>query len=188
MWHSSSSHGHAVAADHILLTQALRSRHASAGIEASLRAWLPSLAVEPSVLVLWLNQVTRRFSGEPPQTPHADFGHEPLPYNGSDRRLCLAFLATMRPALNPADHRVPRVRPICLSTPRSPTRHRPLKPTLHLHQRNSSRNLHLQYSAKSQSTPHCQTLITARSDHPPVLGRSGPQALSLPPNPFGSTG
>jgi hypothetical protein len=56
-----------------------------------------------------------------------------------------------------------------------PARHRPFAPTLHLHQRKSSRNLHLQYSAKSQSTPSCQSLITARSDHPLVLGRSGPQ-------------
>jgi hypothetical protein len=57
-----------------------------------------------------------------------------------------------------------------------PARHRPFTPTLHLHQRKSSRNLHLQYSAKSQSTPCCQSLITIRSDHPPVLGRSGPQS------------
>jgi hypothetical protein len=56
-----------------------------------------------------------------------------------------------------------------------PARHRPFAPTLHLHQRKSRRNLHLQYSAKSQSTPRCQSLITARSDHPPVLGCSGPQ-------------
>jgi hypothetical protein len=56
------------------------------------------------------------------------------------------------------------------------TRQRPFTPTLHLHQRKSSRNLHLQYSAKSQSTPRCQSLITARSDHPPVLVRSGPQS------------
>jgi hypothetical protein len=57
-----------------------------------------------------------------------------------------------------------------------PARHRPFAPTLHLHQRTSSRNLHLQYLAKSQSTPRCQSLITARSDHPPVLGHSGPQS------------
>jgi hypothetical protein len=31
---------------------------------------------------------------------------------------------------------------------RVPARHRPFVPTLHLHQRKSSRNLHLQYSAK----------------------------------------
>jgi hypothetical protein len=60
---------------------------------------------------------------------------------------------------------------------RGPARHRPFAPTLHLHQHKSSRNLHLQYSSKSQSTPCCQSLITARSDHPPVLGRSGPQGV-----------
>jgi hypothetical protein len=60
---------------------------------------------------------------------------------------------------------------------RAPARHRPFAPTLHLHQRKSSRNLHLQYSSKSQSTPRCQSLITARSDHPPVLGHSSPQPL-----------
>jgi hypothetical protein len=59
-----------------------------------------------------------------------------------------------------------------------PARHRPFALPLHLHQRKSSRNMHLQYSAKSQSTPRCQSLITARSDHPPVLGRSSPQLES----------
>jgi hypothetical protein len=54
-----------------------------------------------------------------------------------------------------------------------PTRHRPFVPTLHLHQRKSSLNLHLQYLAKSQSTPRSQSLITARSDHPPVLSLRG---------------
>jgi hypothetical protein len=71
-------------------------------------------------LVLWLNQVTRQFSSEPPQTPRADNGHEPLPCTDSDRRLRLAFLATMRPALDPAGHQVPRVRTSCLSTPQRP--------------------------------------------------------------------
>jgi hypothetical protein len=60
---------------------------------------------------------------------------------------------------------------------RGPARHRPFTPALHLHQRKSSRNLHLQYSAKSQSTPRCQSLIIARRDHPPVLVRSGPLPL-----------
>jgi hypothetical protein len=57
-----------------------------------------------------------------------------------------------------------------------PARHRPFMHALHLHQCKSSRNLHLQYSAKSQSTPRCQSLNTARSNHPPVLRRSGPQS------------
>jgi hypothetical protein len=40
---------------------------------------------------------------------------------------------------------------------------------LHLHQHQSSRNLHLQYLAKNQSTQCCQSLITQGSDHSPVL-------------------
>jgi hypothetical protein len=36
-------------------------------------------------------------------------------------------------------------------------------------QHQSSRNLHLQYIAKNQSTQRCQSLITQGSDHPPVL-------------------
>jgi hypothetical protein len=56
-----------------------------------------------------------------------------------------------------------------------PARHRPFALALHLHQHKPNRNLHLQYSANSQSTPRCQSLITARSDHPPFLGCSGPQ-------------
>jgi hypothetical protein len=70
----------------------------SAGIKASQRARIPSSPAEPPVLVLWLNHVTLWFSGEPPQTPRADSGHEPLPCTGSGRRLHLAFIATMRPA------------------------------------------------------------------------------------------
>jgi hypothetical protein len=85
MKHSSSSHGHTVVVYRVLPTQALRSRHASAGIEASRRARIPSPPAEPPVLVLWLNQVTQRFSGEPPQTPRAGFGCEPLPCTDSDR-------------------------------------------------------------------------------------------------------
>jgi hypothetical protein len=38
-----------------------------------------------------------------------------------------------------------------------------------LHQHQSSRNLHLHYLAKNMSTQHCLSLITAGSDHPPVL-------------------
>jgi hypothetical protein len=88
--------------------------------EASRRARIPSPPAEPPVLVVWLNQVTRRFCGEPSQTPRANSGREPLPCTDCDRRLRLAFLATMRPTLDPIGHRVPRVRPTCLSTPRRP--------------------------------------------------------------------
>jgi hypothetical protein len=144
--------------------------------KVSRRARIPSPPAKPPVFVLWLNQVTRWFCGEPPQTLLADSGREPLPCISSCPRLRLAFLATMQPAHDPAGHRVPRAEPTCLSTPRRPHRLRPFAPAPHLHQRKSSRNLHLQYSAKSQSTPRCQSLITTRSDHPPVLGRSDPQS------------
>jgi hypothetical protein len=49
----------------------------------------------------------------------------------------------------------------------------------HLHQHQSSRNLHMQYLAKNQSTPHCQSLITPGSDLPPV---HEPQRLSISPS------
>jgi hypothetical protein len=88
--------------------------------KASRRAQIPSPPAEPPDLVLWLNQVTRWFCGEPPQTPRADSGREPLPCTGSCPRFRLAFLATMRPALDLTGHRVPRVRPTCLSTPQRP--------------------------------------------------------------------
>jgi hypothetical protein len=163
----------------VLPTQALRSRHVSAGTEASRHARIPSPPVEPPVLVLWLNQVTRRFCGQPPQTPRADSGLEPLLRTVSCPLLYLVFLTTMRPALDPTGHRVPQASLLLSPLLEGPARHRPFARTLHLHQRKSSRNLHLQYSAKSQSTPRCQSLITARSDHPPVLRRSGPQTCSM---------
>jgi hypothetical protein len=81
----------------------------------------------------------------------------------------LLFLPPCGPHLIPFDHRVHQAEPTCLSTPWRPHRIRPFAAALHLHQHKSSRNLHLQYSAKSQSTPRCQSLITPRRDHQPVL-------------------
>jgi hypothetical protein len=75
----------------------------------------------------------------------------------------------MRPALDPAGHRVPRTKPTCLLHTWRPHLRRPFALVLHLHQHQSSRNLHLQYLAKNQSTQRCQSLITQGSDHPPVL-------------------
>jgi hypothetical protein len=75
----------------------------------------------------------------------------------------------MQPALDPAGHWVPRMKPTCLLYTWRPHRRRPFTLVLHLHQHQSSRNLHLQYLAKNQSTQHCQSLITQGSDHPPVL-------------------
>jgi hypothetical protein len=84
-------------------------------------------------------------------------------------RLHLAVLATMRPALDPAGHRVPRTKPTCLLHTWRPHQQRPFALVLHLHQHESSRNLHLQYLAKNQSIQRCKSLITQGSDHPPVL-------------------
>ena len=78
---------------------------------------------------------------------------------------CPACSCTMWPALDPVSHRVPRTKPTCLSTPRRPPRHRPFALVLHLHQRKSNRNLHLQYlsQGKRQSTQRCQPLIPSAS-------------------------
>jgi hypothetical protein len=75
----------------------------------------------------------------------------------------------MRPALDSVGHQVPRTKPTCLLHTCRPHRRRPFALVLHLHQHQSSYNLHLQYLAKSQSTQRCQSLITPGSDHPPVL-------------------
>jgi hypothetical protein len=141
--------------------------------EASRRARIPSLLTEPPVLVLWLNQVSRRFCCEPSQTLRADSGREPLPCTGSCPRLHLAFLAPHSTLLASGSLKLSLlVSPLL----RGPTRHRPFALALHLQQRKSNLYLHLQYSAKSQSTAHCQSLIKARCDHPPVLECSGPQS------------
>jgi hypothetical protein len=89
------------------------------GIEASRRAQIPSPSVEPPVLVLWLNQVTRRFCCEPPQTPCADSG-ESQPCTNSCHDFILLFFPPCGPHLIPFGHRVHRAEPTCLSTPRRP--------------------------------------------------------------------
>jgi hypothetical protein len=86
----------------------------------------------------------------------------------------------MRPALDPAGHRVPRTKPTCLVYTWRPHRRRPFALVLHLHQHQSSRNLHLQYLAKNQSTQRCQSLITQGSNHPPVLE---PHMVLIEPRP-----
>jgi hypothetical protein len=75
----------------------------------------------------------------------------------------LLFLPPCGPRLTPLA--TGSLEPSLLVSPllRGPARPRPFAPALHLHQHKSSHNLHLQYSAKSQSTPCCQSLIIARS-------------------------
>jgi hypothetical protein len=75
----------------------------------------------------------------------------------------------MWPALDPAGHRVTRMKPTCLLHTWRPHGRRLFALVLHLHQHELSRNLHLQYLAKNQSTQRCQSLITQESNHPPVL-------------------
>jgi hypothetical protein len=94
------------------------------------RFW-PDSHARSSASALWLSRVTRWFSGEPPQTPRtwcslrqsplmtwlprspgSTFGFVAQPRNRP--RLHLAVLATMRPVLYPAGHRVPRTKPTCL--------------------------------------------------------------------------
>jgi hypothetical protein len=84
----------------------------------------------------------------------------------------------MRPALDPAGHRVPRTKPTCLLHTWRPHRQRPFTLVLHLHQHQSNRKLHLQYLAKNQSPQRCQSLITPGSDHP--LVRKPHMVLNLP--------
>jgi hypothetical protein len=127
-----------------------------------------------SILALWINQGTQWFSGEPPETPRTRCSLRQSPLmtrlpRSPGSPLHLAIHATMRPALDPAGHRVPRTKPTCLLHTWRPHRLRPFALILHLHQHQSSRNLHLQYLAKNQSTQCCPSLITQGSDHPPVL-------------------
>jgi hypothetical protein len=91
----------------------------------------------------------------------------------------LLFLPPCGPHLTPLA--TESLKPSLLVSPLlgGPARHRSFALALHLHQRKSSYNLHLQYLAKSQSTPHCQLLITVKRNHPPILGCSGPQSPPL---------
>jgi hypothetical protein len=149
--------------------QAPRSRRVSPSIEASQCARIPSPPAEPPIFVLWLNQVTRWFCGESPQTPCVDY---PAPTPIHD--FVLLFLPPCDPHLIPFDHRVHRAEPTCLSTPRRPRKAKTFR------SRSSPAPMQIKPQpapvilGKSHSTPRCQSLITPGSDHPPVLGRSGP--------------
>jgi hypothetical protein len=90
-------------------------------------------------------------------------------------RLCLALLAIMRLALDPVGHRVPRTKPTCLSRPWKLHTHRPFALVVHPYQRKSNCNLHLQYYSKSQSTPHCQSLIVKERPSAGPRTHTGPQ-------------
>jgi hypothetical protein len=138
-----------------------------------------------SVLALWINQGTQWFSGKLPETlrTRCSLRQSPLmtrfPRSPSstlvlrlNQETVYDFILLFMPPCVPFDsasHRVPRTKPTCLLHTRRPHRQRPFAVVLHLHQHQLSRNLHLQYLAKNQSTQRCQSLITQGSDHPPVL-------------------
>jgi hypothetical protein len=140
--------------------------------EASRRAQIPTLSAKSPVLVLWLNQVTRRFCGEPSQTPHADSGHEPLPCTSSYPRLRFAFLATTRPTLDPAGHRIPRAEPTSLSTPRRPRK----ALTFRAHSSPAPTQINLQPAPAilGQESVHTTLSITHHNQKRPTTGPQYP--------------
>jgi hypothetical protein len=69
--------------------------------EASRRARIPSPPAEPPVLDLWLNQLTRQYFGEPPQTPRADSGLSLCPARAHVHDFILLFLPPCGPHLTP---------------------------------------------------------------------------------------
>jgi hypothetical protein len=119
----------------------------------------------------------RQFCGEPPQTSVQTLVVSHYPTLDPVHDFILLFLPPCDPHLTPLSTGSLKPSLLVSALLKCPARHRPFALTLHLHQRKSSHNLHLQYSSKSHFTPRCQSLITARSDHPPVLGRSVPQGL-----------
>jgi hypothetical protein len=145
----------------------------------SLPTLWPHLLVESSTSVLWLNRVTQWFSGEPLQTPRTRCSLRQSPlmtrlprspgstlvlrlYEETVHDFILLFMPPCGPHLTPLATGSLERSLLVFSTPGGLTGN-------DLHQHESSRNLHLQYLAKSQSTQRCQSLITQGSDHPPVL-------------------
>jgi hypothetical protein len=141
-----------------------------------------------SVLLSWLcgsTQGTQWFSGEPPETPRTRCSLRQsqlmtrLPRSSGSTLVLrlnqetihdfiLLFMPPCGPHLTPLATG-PSNQATCLLHTWRPHRRRPFALVLHLHQHQLSRNLHLQYLAKNQSTQCCQSLITPGSDHTPVL-------------------
>jgi hypothetical protein len=122
-------------------------------------------ALRSSSLALWINQGTQWFSGEPLETPRTwcSLHQSPLmtwlPRSpGSTLVLRLNqgtihyFVLLFFPPCWPPG---PQTNSTCLLHTWRPHQHRPFTLVLHLHQHQSSCNLHLQYLAKSQSTQYC---------------------------------
>jgi hypothetical protein len=129
----------------------------------------PHLLVMSMASALWRNRVTQWFSGEPLETPRTRCSLHQLPLMiGSSLGLRLNqetvhdFVSLFLPPCraDPVSHQVPRTKPTCFLDTLRPHRQQPFALVLYLHKHKSSHNLHVQYLAKSQSTPCCQSLIT----------------------------
>jgi hypothetical protein len=174
------SGGHAFAVVHVLPTQALRSRRVSPNIEASRRTRIPSPPAKSPVFVLWLNQVTQRFCGEPPQTP----------------RMCRlqAWAATLHQLMSTTSScfSCHHVAALDLAQPLGPSR----QAYLSLHSLEARQDYDLScllftctnanqaatctctYNTQPRVSPHhVVNHSSLKSDHPPVFGRSGPQSF-----------
>jgi hypothetical protein len=170
------SDGCLVTAPCLASTQALRPRHVSSASKllsrldpvSTHRASGLGYVVQPCNLASFV--VNRR----KPRVHTPVMSHYPTPTPVHD--FVLLFLPPCGAHLTPLA--TGSLEPSLLVSPLlgGPARHRPFTFALHLHQRKSNHNWHLQYSAKSLSTPRCQSLITARSNQPPFLRRSSPQS------------
>jgi hypothetical protein len=158
--------------------------------------------IESSVLALWVSQVTQWFCGEPLETRRLGVfsSQSPLmtwPPRGPSSTLVLKlnqeivhdfvllFLPPCGPQLIPLATGSLEPSLLVYSTLGAHC-HKPFTLIIHLHQHQSSRNLHLQYLAMGQSTQHCQSLITPRSEHPLVVEphMSSKLQVTQPPMPF----
>jgi hypothetical protein len=125
--------------------------------------------IRSSALTLWINQGTQWFSGEPLETSRTWCGLRQSPlmtWPPWSLRLTLVLrlnqetvhdfvLLLLLPCglhVLVAPHWIPQTKPTCLLHTWRPHQHQPFALVLHLHQHQSSRNLDLQYLAKSQST------------------------------------
>jgi hypothetical protein len=122
-----------------------------------LRSWLCGSTKEPSGFLVNQSPLMTRLPHSPGSTLVLRLNQETI------HDFILSFLPPCGSHLTPlATGSLERS--LLLRTWR-PHKQRPFALVLHLHQHQSSRNLHLQYLAKNQSTQRCLSHITPGSDH-----------------------
>jgi hypothetical protein len=132
----------------------------------------PHFLIKSSASVLWLNRVTQWFPGEPLQAPRTRCSLGSTLVLRLNQNIIHDFILPFLQSCGPHLTLLATgslERPTCLLHTWRPHQQRPFALVLHLYQYKPSRNQHLQYLAKNQSTQHCQSLITPGSDHPLVL-------------------